>query len=64
MLDEVHERLDGGARRTNFAMGPHGHGRNSTIGTDSIHLAWMPLRPGVGPVRQQLRYYTGVGEDG
>jgi hypothetical protein len=38
-----------------------GHGCNASIGTDAIHLAWMPLRRGIGPVRQEIRYYTGVG---
>jgi len=37
-----------------------GHGRNASIGTDAIHLAWMPLRVD-HPVRQEnIHYYTGV----
>jgi hypothetical protein len=39
-----------------------GHGANVSIGTDAIHLAWMPLKREGRPVRQEeIRYYTGVG---
>jgi hypothetical protein len=35
-----------------------GHGANPAVGTDAIHLAWLPLGPN-GPVLADARYFTG-----
>jgi hypothetical protein len=35
-----------------------GHGANPTVGTDAVHLAWLPLETD-GPVLADARYYTG-----
>jgi hypothetical protein len=35
-----------------------GHGGDYAVGADAIHLAWMPLSPGVRPQRQGIRYFT------
>jgi hypothetical protein len=44
-----------------------GHGGDAALGSDAVHLAWMPLRPRlhtttdarVGPILAQARYFTG-----
>lgn len=47
------------AREDTTGLVMFGHGYNANVNGDAIHLAWMPLRPGVGPARRDIRYFAG-----
>ena len=47
-------------RSTGDGLIVFGHGADAVLGTDAVHLAWMPLREGVrsGPVFEGVQYFT------